>query len=180
MLQMQHIKLNKYFNRKNKKKTMEEQTETNIKDFTESLYYHISLTDRCFKMLGRQVEMKLDLPVTLDEIAALSIIKSYNGQIHQRDLAKIILKDRANTGRILDGLEKDGYIERNKITKNKRQANVISITEFGREILTKAEKEVRPIFEGIHNKIPQGEMDMVKEILSKFREIAQETIEIHI
>lgn len=45
------------------------------------------------------------MPVTPDEFYALDAIMLNEG-ICQRELAKLILKDRPNTGRILDSLEK--------------------------------------------------------------------------
>lgn len=160
-------------------KTKEEKTRI-FKDFTDSLYYHVCLTEKCFKILAKHVEMKLELPVSLDELSVLHIIRLHNGEIHQRDIAKMILKDRANTGRLLDNLEKDGYLEKHEIIKNKRQAKALTITQLGLETLEASMKQVQPIFEGVHNKIPAEDVENVKEILSKFRDRIKEVIEIHI
>ena len=151
-----------------------------IKGFTNTLYYHVCLTEKCFKIFGKHIEMKLDFPVTLDELAALTVIKACNGQIHQRDLAKIILKDRANTGRLLDNLEKDGFIQRTEVIKNGRSARAIAITPIGLETIIKADEIVRPIFQKILDKVSSTETDYVKKILTKLREIIKETIIIDI
>lgn len=151
-----------------------------VKDFTDSLFYHIKMTEKCFKMFGKHIEMKLDLPVSLDELAALTVIQASEGRIHQRDLAKLLLKDRANTGRLLDNLENDGYISRTVITKNGRPAKGITITEIGFDVINKSNDEIIPIFQKILDKVSIEEIECVKGILSKLRKIIEETIVIEI
>ena len=82
--------------------------------FIDSLYYQIKLTEKCSKILAKQLEEKLELEITLDELTALATINLHNGEIHQRDLAKILLKDRANTGRMLNNLENNHIQNQNQ------------------------------------------------------------------
>ena len=74
------------------------------KHFTDTIFYQVELTARYTKMLGTQLFGKLGLGLTPEEFSALDII-SYSEDLCQRDLAKLILKDRANTGKLLDSLE---------------------------------------------------------------------------
>ena len=76
--------------------------------FTESLAYEVKLTEKYSKMLGLQLFAKLGAPLSPEEFLALDVV-SANPDICQRDLAKLIIKDRANTGRLLEALEKKGY-----------------------------------------------------------------------
>ena len=64
--------------------------------YTDSIYYQLEQTAKYCRYLGMQMFQKLQLPVTLDEFAALDTILINEG-ICQRDLAKLILKDRPNT-----------------------------------------------------------------------------------
>ena len=57
-----------------------------------------------------QIFQKLDLPISLDEFVILDILID-NEEICQRDLAKLILKDRPCTGRLLNSLEEKGFIK---------------------------------------------------------------------
>ena len=75
-----------------------------IKHFTDSLYYDIEQSARLMKKASIQFFDILQIDITPDEYSALDTI-SCNAGICQRDLAILILKDRANTGRILDSLE---------------------------------------------------------------------------
>ncbi len=152
----------------------------NKDDFTKSLYYQLKLTEKYFKMLGKYIEMKLDLPITLDEMCVLHTIYKHSGEIHQRDLAKIILKDRGNTGRLLDVLEKDGFIERKETTKNKRQAKVISITESGIDVVNECYGIIEPIFNSLDEKFERAKINQVIENLIHFRNAIEDMIEIRI
>ena len=157
------------------------QTETNniAQGFINSLYYQIKLTEKCSKMLAKQLEAKLELEITLDELTVLSTISLYNGEIHQRDLAKILLKDRPNTGRMLDNLESKGYILRVEKTKNKRQANMVNLTEKGQETLCNLTNIIRPMFDNVHKSMTY-DIDYLKKGLTELRELMKKEIDIHI
>ena len=71
--------------------------------YTDSIYYELEQTARLMKILTLQLFDKLKLNITPDEYFALDTV-SVNAGICQRDLAKLLLKDRANTGRILESL----------------------------------------------------------------------------
>ena len=83
----------------------------NCEHYIESIYYQLEQTARYCRYLGSQIFQKLDMPVSMDEFVTMDTI-SLNDGMCQRELANLILKDRANTGRILNSLEEKGYIER--------------------------------------------------------------------
>lgn len=155
-------------------------TKNNLAEgFIDSLYYQIKLTEKCSKILAKQLEEKLELEISLDELTALATINLHNGEIHQRDLAKILLKDRANTGRLLNNLEKKGYIHRIEKTKNKRQANIINLTEKGLTTLDKLTDIIRPMFDNVHERMTY-DITYLKEGLTQLRELMKEEIDIQI
>lgn len=84
--------------------------------FIDSIYYQLEQTAKYCRYLGMQLFQKLDLPINLDEFVVLDTLLGHEG-ICQRDLAKLILKDRPSTGRLLNSLEEKGYIERFVDTK---------------------------------------------------------------
>lgn len=147
--------------------------------FIDSLYYQIKLTEKCSKILAKQLEEKLELEITLDELTALATINLHNGEIHQRDLAKILLKDRANTGRMLNNLENKGYIKRIETTKNKRQVNIINLTNKGEKILDKLSNIIKPMFDNVHKNMTY-DIDYLKKGLTQLREMMKKEIELHI
>ena len=67
--------------------------------YTDSIYYQLEQTAKYCRALGIQMFQNLNIPLTMDEFVALDVIQANDG-ICQRELAKLILKDRPNTGRI--------------------------------------------------------------------------------
>ena len=61
--------------------------------------------------------MKID--ISFEEYLILDVV-SYNEGICQIDLAKKLLRDRSNIGKIVSALEKKGLIKINPDTRNKR------------------------------------------------------------
>lgn len=147
--------------------------------YTDSIYYQLEQTAKYCRYLGMQMFQKLQLPVTLDEFAALDTILINEG-ICQRDLAKLILKDRPNTGRILNSLEEKGYIERYADTKNNRLVRKMKITEEGKRISA----EVTKILKAYINKIPkvysEEDKSKLRESIIKFRECLEQEVEMKI
>ena len=147
--------------------------------YTDSIYYQFEQTAKFCRHLGMQVFQKLNLPVTLDEFAALDTILVNEG-ICQRDLAKLILKDRPNTGRILNSLEEKGYIERYADTKNNRLVRKMKITEQGKQI----SKDVTTALKKYIDKIPKifSEKDKqdLKDLMKRFRENLEQEVEMNI
>ena len=107
--------------------------------------------------------------------------------ICQRDLAKIILKDRANTGKILNTLEEKGYITRFVDLKNNRLVRKMGVTEKGKEVYDEVTEKLKSAVNKImqdekHKKhiISDEEIEYVREILKKFRENLKQLVDIQI
>ena len=150
-----------------------------VEHFTDSIYYQIELTAKYCRHLGVQIFSKLNIPITLDEFSALDVIMLNDG-ICQRELAKMILKDRANTGRILNTLEEKGLIERFVDTKNNRLVRKMVLTEQGKKVLEDATLLVRKQLDQIPNIISDSEVFCLKETLLKFREGLKQEVEMKI
>ena len=120
--------------------------------YTDSIHYELEQTSRLMKKVTTQLFEKLEIGLSIDEYAALDTV-SVNAGICQRDLAKLILKDRANTGRILDSLEQKGFITRFIDTKNNRLVKKMGITERGLKELDTINKKVKQYLESVTKKI---------------------------
>ena len=150
-----------------------------IKHFTDSLYYDIEQSARLMKKASIQFFDILQIDITPDEYSALDTI-SCNAGICQRDLAILILKDRANTGRILDSLEEKQLITRFIDTKNNRLVKKLGITEKGYQKV----KEITQKMESYLNKTTQDitseELELLHKTLKKFRKHLEEVVKINI
>lgn len=147
--------------------------------YTESIHYELEQASRLMKILTAQLFESLKLSITPDEYFALDTV-SINAGICQRDLAKLLLKDRANTGRILDSLEQKGFITRFIDTKNNRLVKKMGITEQGYKELDLINSKIRSYIEGTTSKISPREVEKVQEVLKKFRKNLEQVVEINI
>lgn len=154
-------------------------TNIDIGHYTDSIHYELEQTSRMMKMLTNQIFNKLDINVSLDEYIALDTV-SVNAGICQRDLAKLILKDRANTGRILNELEQKGFITRFIDTKNNRLVKKMGITESGLQELNSINSKIRTYLGGVTKKIPPEDIQRVQTILKEFRFELEKVVETNI
>jgi len=143
-------------------------TDNGIGHYTDSIHYELEQTSRLMNMLINQLFKKLELSITFDEYIALDTV-SINAGICQRDLAKLILKDRANTGRILNELEQKGFITRFIDTKNNRLVKKMGITETGLQELNSINNKIKTYLSGVTKRIPPEDVDKVRDILRAFR-----------
>lgn len=148
-------------------------------NYENSLFYQIHLTAKFFDKLFEQYFKEINLGVTSVEHLALSII-SEKQNCCQRDLAKIILKDRANTGKLANSLESRGLIEIVLSQKNNRPVKILKITDKGRELLESAYKKVIPVVNHIYSKFQESELEEVKATLHNFRKTVQEGLKTNI
>lgn len=158
---------------------MDKKISKEVIHFTESIHYELEQTARLMKKLTVQLFDTLNLELSPDECFALDTI-SINAGICQRDLAKLILKDRANTGRILETLEQKGFITRFIDTKNNRLVKKMGITEKGYNELDLINKKIRTYIDGTTSRISPKEVEKVQEVLKKFRKNLEQVVEINI
>ncbi len=152
-----------------------------VKHFTDSIYYELEKTARVLRLLGVQMFEKIDAGLGGDEHAALDTI-SCNPNICQRDLAKLILKDRANTGKIINSLEEKKLIERCIDTKNNRLVKKVKITEKGEETLAYINNQLEKMFneQRTNCKINLDDIEKVQCLLKRLRLSFEELIDMKI
>ena len=147
--------------------------------YIDSIYYQLEQTAKYCRYLGMQIFSKLDLPINLDEFVVLDTLLGHEG-ICQRDLAKLILKDRPCTGRLLNSLEEKGFIERFVDTKNNRLVKKMKLTPIG----IKTTQDVTNVIKDYMDKLPKvlSDEDKIELInsIKKFRESLEKEVEMKI
>lgn len=144
--------------------------------FTDSIFYQIELTAKYCKLLGQQIFEKYNAGLSVEEFSALDTLFC-NPEICQRDLAKLILKDRANTGKLIDSLEKKGLVQRHLSIKNNRPVKIAKITEEGINKLQDVHEKLRPNMYYINEKIKNTDIAKVSDLLKELRALLAESIE---
>lgn len=152
---------------------------TEIMHYTDSIHYELGQTARLLKKMSLQLFSDLKISLSLDEFVTLDTVLINKG-ICQRGLAKIILKDRANTGRILDSLESKGLIERHADIKNNRLVKKTFITQKGKIEHNNINYILKTYMKDTIHKISPKEVEKVKNILKKFRLNLEKTVNINI
>lgn len=147
--------------------------------YTESVIYAMEQTVIYFKITGAQFFNQLNMGVTIDQFAVLDAIYT-NNDICQRDLSKIVLKDRSNTGRILNILEENGFITRSVETKGKRLVKKIYITDKGKHVIEDNQEKLRNAFAKVFDDVSEEEFATLRQILSKLKERLSKTTSIQI
>ena len=147
--------------------------------FTDTIFYQVELTAKYCKLLGQQVFEKYKTGITVEEFAVLDTVLC-NGELCQRDIAKLILKDRANTGKLLDTLESKGLITRKLSTKNNRPVKLIELTKSGREKIKYAIDQIKPHYRKVKEIIDNSDLARVTDLLKELRKMLNETISIQI
>ncbi len=148
--------------------------------YIDSIYYDLELTSNALKILGAQVFEKFDVGISITEHAALDTIFC-NAGICQRDLAKLLLKDRANTGRILDSLEEKGLITRFVDLKNNRLVKKMGVTEKGHQKLEEVNKKLEDYFKDMKLPDTSHELELqLQQSLREFRKVILEVANINI
>lgn len=150
-----------------------------IKHYTESIHYDIEQTARVMKLMANQLFNSLKFDILPDEYCALDVISCHSG-ICQRDLAKLIFKDRANTGRILNSLEEKGLITRFVDTKNNRLVRKMAMTESGYKKLQSINTALKAHLKFAEEYFSEEEMETLQASLRKFRESAEKLLELNI
>ena len=138
------------------------------KHYIDTIYYDLELTSNAIKALGSQMFEKFKLGITPMEHAVLDTL-SCNDGICQRDLAKLILRDRANTGRILHSLENKGLITKSVDKKNNRTINRLNITDNGKKIIRIVHKKIEQTLYNARLSITDNEIEQIQNSLKKLR-----------
>lgn len=147
--------------------------------FRDTIFYQIEHTARYCKLLGTQVFEQFKIDFSIEEYPILDTLLTEK-ELCQRDLAKLILRDRANTGKLLDGLEKKGLIKRKLSIKNNRPVKLIEITPEGKKCTEEAAKRIHPHYYEIKKRIDNSELARVGELLTELRQVLHESLKIQI
>lgn len=148
-------------------------------DFSESVFYKISQLSIYIERLAQNFFEIRNVDLTHDEFNALNLILNHPN-ICQRDLAKLILRDRVRTGRILNSLEDKGYVKRTNNTKNNRLVRLITITKAGEKIYNEQFYIMNKVMEKLLEKFPEEKMIELRSSLEKLENSMAEIVEFNI
>ena len=123
--------------------------------------------------LGRHSASKFfdknsNLSVSFNDFLILEALFD-NPDIHQRNLAKILVRSVANLSRELDRLEKRGLVERTVDVKDRRTVKTLKLSEAGQQVYQKACETCVKQVENIENVFTQKEYETFMNYLFKLK-----------
>ena len=129
--------------------------------------------------LGRHSASKFfdknsNLSVSFNDFLILEALFD-NPNIHQRNLAKILVRSVANLSRELDRLEKRGLVERTVDVKDRRTVKTLKLSEAGQQVYQKACETCVKQVENIENVFTQKEYETFMNYLFKLKNRLIET-----
>ncbi|MBQ8168382.1 MarR family transcriptional regulator [bacterium] len=137
-------------------------------DITQTLMFSLDQASRVARVSGmRFFEKCSDLDITFNEYFLINMLHAHPN-IHQRSIAKLMLKGTANLSRDLEKLEKRGLLKRNLTTKDKWMVKTLMLTEKGEEIRQKAMELAQDRINKIQQIYSPEEYAQFKEFLARF------------
>ena len=95
-------------------------------------------------------------------------------------MAKLILKDRPSTGRLLNILEEKKLIERFVDTKNNRLVKKMRLTTEGHDMLERASRVIKNYMDTLPNFLSEEDIETLKVSIQKFRNGLEKEVEMNI
>lgn len=102
--------------------------------YARTLPYLIEKASVYIRLRGAMLLSELKADITMEQFITLDAISS-SPDVCQRDLAKILLKDRSNVTRILNILENKNLIKRETANKGNRIVKLTKLTKKGQEMM---------------------------------------------
>lgn len=138
-------------------------------DKTKALKYKIGPklagTGNLSKVFAIQTFLNSNLDITPEQFSVLHVLVE-NGCLYQRQISALTLKDRPNISRILNILEKMGYVSKTPDV-NKRKIVKINITQDGIDLYNKAVPTILNVWHETVEGISEEELDILNNVLEK-------------
>lgn len=154
-------------------------TKTEKRYYTEGMFFQIRMTSRYMNIVGNKVFEKLKTNISFEEYLILEII-SYNEGICPIDLAKMLLRDRSNLGKIVSNLEKYKFLRVKPALKNNRTVKNLFLTENGKKVCNDVYMKFNPYMDKVYAAFSKEEQETISKYLIKCRKVFDDISETQI
>lgn len=135
--------------------------------YIDSFPYEIELTARICHENAKRLLENCTKEVSIDEFTVIDTLIARPG-LSQADLARLILKGKAHTGRFLMALEEKGLVERHIEERDGKLIKVSDVTPKGHALYEKVIAKFEPAIAEFDKVIPEEEC---RKIIEKLREL---------
>lgn len=147
--------------------------------YAESIWFQIRLTSRYLTLMGNQAFEKLNFQISFEDYILLDIIAN-NEDICPRDLARMLLRDRSNIGKIVSGLEDKKLIKVKADIRNNRSIKKLRITDKGIKLCNEMYLKIQPYINTMNKVISEKDKKQMALLLEKCRRTLDEIVETQI
>ena len=147
--------------------------------YMEKMFFQLRITSRYLTLMGNKAFEKLNFPISFEEYVILDKIAVNEGICH-RDLARMLLRDRSNIGKIVSGLEKKGLLKVTPDIRNNRAIKKMKINEKGIKLCNAMYVKLEPYMETLNKNINREEFEAVSSIMAKCKNVIDNIIETQI
>ncbi len=147
--------------------------------YSESIWFQLRLTSRYISLMGNQAFEKLKFDISFEDYILLDLIAN-NEDICPRDLARMLLRDRSNVGKIVSGLEQKKLIKVKADIRNNRSIKKLCITEKGIKLCNEMYLKIQPYIDLMNKSISEKDKKHISFILEKCRKTLDEIVETQI
>ena len=137
-------------------------------NYTSHWLHDLDLTSRISHEIAKKFFETNNYPINLDEYIILDTLLN-NPDLLQMELAKIILKGRAHTGRFLMSLEDKGFVERIPSKNGHRLIMKSKVTNEGKKIHSKITKNIQELAKECSESLPDEMIENLQNILKQIR-----------
>jgi len=134
-------------------------------DYKKLLSYRIIKTEVYIKRTLLQLITSLGYDITFEQWTVLAILNNHPGLI-QSELADISAKEKTNITRILDVLQKNGYIERTRSLQDRRSI-AIQLSSKGQQVVTALLPRIEKANEAFRDGIDEADFKVFLSVLDK-------------
>jgi DNA-binding MarR family transcriptional regulator len=142
-------------------------------NFNDSLGFIIVKTGRLIENRLRYNFESENISITPQQWSVLTYLWNEDG-IAQQKIANVFSKDKASMTRLLNNMEKNGFIIREQAKKDKRSKNII-LTELSKELKEKsikvAQETLAEIIDGVDSRNLKTSKQVLKEICTNIERL---------
>lgn len=130
------------------------------------------------RALSSQTFAEMGFELTPEQFLILDLIIE-NGELYQRQIAEITLKDRANVSRIIKILEEKKLITKTEAAQGRRIYKIL-VTEKGKELRNKIKPTAENLRRILGSNISEEELTITLNTLDKVYENARTLVKLQI
>jgi DNA-binding MarR family transcriptional regulator len=146
--------------------------------FSETLIHHLDNTAKIERTIGaRYFDNHNEFDITYNNFLIIELLYT-NPDIHQRNIARVLLMGTANLSKELERMENKGLIKRKLTEKNKKMVKTVKLTKKGEEIYHTIVGDWEKFVTDLENIYTKEELKTFKEFLLRMKSKLTETTDI--